>query len=67
MNLYKRLFEGEQLVRSREILTRFQAPRMTTTERDALKEPQEGQVLFNTTTAKLNVYNGTSWEAITSA
>ena len=61
------LFQGTQLNRSREILTRFQPPRYTETERDALKDPQEGQIVFNKTTAKLNVYNGTAWEAITSA
>ncbi len=66
MNLFKRLFEGEQLVRSREILEKFQAPRHTTTTRDSLFEPREGQIIFNQTTSKLNVYNGTAWEEITS-
>ena len=61
MNLYRRLFEGEQLVRSREILTRFQAPRMTTTERDALKEPQEGQTILNTTLNKAQMYINSAW------
>jgi putative ribosome biogenesis GTPase RsgA len=59
------LLEGEQLTRTREILTRFQAPRYTTTERDALHNPQIGQIIYNTSTSKLNVYTG-SWEAITS-
>ena len=62
----QRLFKGQQLNRSREILERFQAPRYTTTERDALNEPQEGQIIYNSTTNKLNVYTGT-WEAITSS
>ena len=62
----QRLFEGQQLNRSREILERFQAPRYTTTERDALNEPQAGQIIYNSTTNKLNVYTGT-WEAITSS
>lgn len=41
-------------------------PIKTTAERDALS-PTEGDVIFNTTTNKLNFYNGTAWEAVTSA
>lgn len=40
-------------------------PNMTTTQRDAIT-PGAGTVIYNTTTAKLNVYT-TAWEAITSA
>lgn len=46
------------------------APRsMTTTERDALpsNELEAGLMIFNTTTAKLNLYDGSSWVAVTSA
>jgi hypothetical protein len=39
----------------------------TTAERDALVSPLEGLVIYNTTTNKLNFYNGTAWEAVTSA
>ena len=39
---------------------------ITTAQRDALTA-SEGMVIFNTTTKKLNVYNGTIWEAVTSA
>jgi hypothetical protein len=43
----------------------FLPPRMTTTQRNAITSPAEGLVIYNTTTAKLNVYT-TAWEAITS-
>ena len=67
MNIFKRLFEGSQLVRSAEILERFQAPRYSTIERDALFEPQQGQTIYNTTTDKLNFYTGSDWKVITSS
>jgi len=38
----------------------------TTTERDAIPSPAPGLFIFNSTTNKLNFYNGTSWEAVTS-
>lgn len=44
----------------------FLPPRMTTTQRDAITSPAAGLTIYNTTTAKLNVYT-TAWEAITSA
>lgn len=42
---------------------------LTTTERDALPANTltAGLTIFNTTTGKLNLYNGTTWEAVTSA
>jgi hypothetical protein len=43
----------------------FLPPRMTTTERNAIASPAAGLMIYNTTTAKLNVYT-TAWEAITS-
>lgn len=42
-------------------------PILTTTERDAISSPEEGKLIYNTTTNKLNFYNGTSWQAVTSA
>lgn len=36
-------------------------PRMTQTQRDAIPSPQEGMVVWNTTTHGLSTYNGTSW------
>jgi hypothetical protein len=36
-------------------------PRMTTSQRDAITSPTTGLVVFNSTTNKMNVYNGSSW------
>jgi hypothetical protein len=43
----------------------FFIPKLTTTQRDALPSPQAGQLIYNTTTNKLNVYT-TAWEQVTS-
>ena len=42
-------------------------PSMTTTVRDLVSSPAGGSLIFNSTTNKLNFYNGTAWEAVTSA
>lgn len=42
-------------------------PRYTTTARNALTGVPTGLVIYNTTTNKLNFYNGSAWEAVTSA
>jgi len=42
-------------------------PSMTTTQRNAYATPVGGSLIFNSTTSKLNFYNGTAWEAVTSA
>ncbi len=39
----------------------FLPPRMTTTQRNAISSPAQGLMLFDTTTATMWVYNGTSW------
>lgn len=44
----------------------FYPSRMTTAQRDALT-PTAGAAIYNSTTNKLNFYNGTAWEAVTSA
>lgn len=36
-------------------------PRMTTTQRDAIASPLEGEWLYNNTTHKFNYYNGSAW------
>lgn len=41
-------------------------PRVTATERDALTVTK-GAVVTNLTTGKLNFYNGSSWEEVTSS
>lgn len=45
----------------------FLPPRMTTTQRDAISTPATGLQIFNTTTNKINFYNGSAWEVVTSA
>jgi hypothetical protein len=42
-------------------------PRMTTTQRNAISTPAEGLMIYNITTHKLNFFNGSTWEAVTSA
>jgi len=39
----------------------FLPPRMTEANRDAISNPAEGLIVYNTTTHKPNFYNGTSW------
>ena len=47
----------------------FLLPRLTTTQRDAISvvTADNGLMIYNTTTNKLNFYNGSAWEAVTSA
>lgn len=45
----------------------FLPPVLTTAQRDAISSPAEGLMIYNTTTNKLNFYNGSAWEAVTSA
>ena len=42
-------------------------PKLTGDERDALTEVEEGSVIYNTTTHKINVRVAAGWEAVTSA
>ena len=44
----------------------FYPPRVTTSQRD-LMTVTEGAMVYNTETNKLNFYNGSGWEAVTSA
>lgn len=44
----------------------FLPPRMTTTERNAISAPAAGLTVYNSTLNKLNFYNGTAWETVTS-
>ena len=39
-------------------------PRMTTTERNAISSPATGLEIYNTTTNRKEVYNGTFWQGI---
>ena len=40
------------------------APRMTTSQRDAITSPATGLQVYNTDTNALNYYNGTLWKAV---
>jgi hypothetical protein len=42
----------------------FLPPRMTTTQQNAISGPAAGLMLYNTTTNKLMVYDGSSWTAL---
>jgi hypothetical protein len=39
----------------------FLPPRMTTLERDSIATPPAGLLVYNATTGKVNVYNGSTW------
>lgn len=39
-------------------------PRMTTTQRDAISSPPDGLVIYNTTTAAINVRAGGTWRSV---
>lgn len=45
----------------------FRPPAMTTTQRNNIATPIAGLMVYNSTTNKLNFYNGSAWEAVTSA
>ena len=42
-------------------------PKLTDTQRGLIAAPQAGALIYNTTTNKLNVYNGSAWRAVTDA
>jgi|GEM_PF-2111423 len=44
----------------------FLAPRMTSTQKNNIVTPATGLLIFDTTLVKLCVYNGASWETVTS-
>lgn len=45
----------------------FLPPKMTTTQKNAISSPAEGLVVYDITLHKLCVYNGSTWETVTSA
>ena len=40
----------------------FLPPRMSITERNAISSPAAGLIIYNTTTSRPNIYNGTIWK-----
>ena len=45
----------------------FRPPSMTTSQRNVISNPIAGVIIYNNTTKKLNFYNGTAWEVISSS
>jgi len=39
-------------------------PSFTTTERNAISSASTGELIYNSTTSRLEVYNGSSWQAL---
>jgi hypothetical protein len=59
--------ENTKSILTLESTTRgFLPPRMTTAQRDAITSVPAGLMIYNTSTNKLNFYNGTAWEVIVS-
>ena len=44
----------------------FYPPVVTTTQRNSISGMTKGAMVFNSSTNKLNVYNGSGWEVVTS-
>lgn len=42
----------------------FRPPRLTTTERNAISSPNDGLIIFNTSTGKLDIYYGGVWDEV---
>ena len=59
--------QGSAILQTDSTTLGFLPPRMTTAQRDAISSPAAGLMVYNTSTNKLNFYNGTAWEAVTSA
>lgn len=45
----------------------LQLPLFTTEQENAVENPTEGMVVFNTDTGEINIYDGTEWKGIRSA
>lgn len=39
-------------------------PALTTAQRDAITSPPAGLMIYNSTTRKINFYNGSAWEIV---
>ena len=44
----------------------FYPPVVTTSQRNSISGMTKGAMVFNSSTNKLNVYNGSAWESVTS-
>ena len=45
----------------------FYPPVVTTSQRNSISGMTKGAMVFNSSTNKLNVYNGSAWESVTSS
>lgn len=54
------------IIEGRSTTKGFLAPRMTTTQRNAIASPATGLMIYNTSVKKFNYYTGTYWAAIDS-
>jgi hypothetical protein len=63
VEMFKFVPYGEQSIKRPQL----NLPQYTTAERDALTDPLTGEVIYNTTTNKINFYAAAAWEAVTSS
>ena len=59
--------DSSAVIEARSTTKGFLLPRMNTTQRDAISTPSNGLMVYNTSTNKINVRAGGSWEAVTSS
>jgi hypothetical protein len=50
-----------------DVAKAFQLPRLTTTQRNALGDIDAGGLIWNTTTAQVEIYDGDAWQSFTLA
>ena len=63
---YELVPAASAVLEARSTTRGFLPPRLTTTERDNITTPAAGLMIYNTTTGKLNFYDGVAWRAVTS-
>ena len=47
-----------------KIVDRLEIPNLTTTERNNIPSPKDGEIIWNTTEDQVEIYNGSAWEAV---
>ena len=66
LRLYFNQLDNFTQIQIQSTLNGIVVPNFTTTQKNALVAPVAGQVIFDTTLAKLCVYSGTAWQTVTS-
>ena len=56
--------DGSSILELRSTMRGFLAPRMTEDQRDDISSPAKGLIVYNTTTNKLNIFDGTFWRVL---